>query len=351
MEASAPAAKKRKVESDDDERQVVDDKTSESPVEEAEAKPGLQVLNGYSVPASCSSETLHLARVNAHPRDREIAFDEGPHVYYVRGRTGFTSVTTVIHERFEHFDAASQARKLVSREDFPAGAKYLAKYGDLMRVLEQRLGREPTVEEKAERVLESWEKNREECAELGTLMHRNIELFYNGVPVVDESPEYAHHFFQNYRVRQEAAGYTPFRTEWTLWDEDLMITGSIDMVFQKTDPQTGKTTYHMVDWKRSREIRFHGFGKFGAPPLDKLKDCNYEHYSLQLNLYKFILKKSYGIDVEDMHIVVFHPDNDNFEEHKVRDLQETIREMLQHRVQDGLVGKPCADWYQNTTQK
>ena len=42
---------------------------------------------------------------NVHPRDKEITFDEGPHIYTINGDSSFTSVTTWVHKHFEKFDA------------------------------------------------------------------------------------------------------------------------------------------------------------------------------------------------------------------------------------------------------
>jgi len=43
------------------------------------------------------------------------------------------------------------------------------------------------------------------------------------------------------------------------------------------------------------------------PPLEHLPDCNYFHYCLQLNLYKYILESEYGMTVSAMYLGVVHP--------------------------------------------
>ena len=47
----------------------------------------------------------YLAKLNPHPRDDFITFDEGPHIYTIKGDSGFTSVTTFNHAHFENFDS------------------------------------------------------------------------------------------------------------------------------------------------------------------------------------------------------------------------------------------------------
>ena len=46
----------------------------------------------------------YLAIKNAHPRDKYITFDEGPHIYTVHGEKGYTSVTTWNHHHFPPFE-------------------------------------------------------------------------------------------------------------------------------------------------------------------------------------------------------------------------------------------------------
>ena len=67
----------------------------------------------------------------------------------------------------------------------------------------------------------------------------------------------------------------------------------------------------LFDWKRSRNLRSKYTSQWCnmKPPVDYLADCSGVHYRLQLNLYKFILEKYYGLQVVAMYVVCFHPDN------------------------------------------
>ena len=276
-------------------------------------KPDLwKLVNGYLVPATCSSSVLPINKINAHPRDAMISFDEGPHIYYVKGQTGYTSVTTFLHRFFEEFDALSVATSMVQRSDFKKAARY-AQYWKIESTSEEDL---------VAKIMQGWEENGKEQAGLGTLMHEYIELCANGL-ATGPSDEKERQYYHAYAERQAAVGMVPYRTEWMLWDEELKITGSIDMIYQH---RSG--TFHMVDWKRSKEIKKFGFKK-GKLCCAHLQDCNFVHYSLQLNLYKYLLEKNYGIQIADMHIVVFHPSNDSFHEFKVSDHQPIILQMIQ----------------------
>ena len=56
----------------------------------------------------------------------------------------------------------------------------------------------------------------------------------------------------------------------------------------------------IVDWKRSEDIRFENDRCPLKPPLQHLTDCNYWLYSLQLNVYRYILETEYAMPVSDI---------------------------------------------------
>ena len=61
------------------------------------------------------------------------------------------------------------------------------------------------------------------------------------------------------------------------------------------------------------------YGGRGSFPLDSFHDCNYVHYSLQLNIYKKILESNYGIQIRDMYLVCMHPTYDRYMKYEVMD--------------------------------
>jgi len=279
-------------------------------------------LNGFMVPITCHDEVLPLAKKNGHKRDGSVTMDEEPHIYYVEGETGYTSVTTVAHELFEKFDSIEVATKMIGRGDFRTAERY-AKY--------QRLAEEAkTSGQLVEMIVESWDAYGKSQAALGTAMHRYIELHANGLPSEDDvkiesCPE--RQYYHEYTKKIKGLGLEPYRTEWMLWDKDLKVTGSIDMIYH--NPKTN--TFHMVDWKRSKAIQKFGFKK-GTGLCSHLPDCNFIHYSLQLNIYKYLLEKNYGLTIHDMTIVVFHPSNDTYLEFEIADMQDLVHELLTSRV-------------------
>ena len=65
--------------------------------------------------------------------------------------------------------------------------------------------------------------------------------------------------------------------------------------------------------------------------MKHLPDCNYIQYSLQLNIYKYILEKKYDKVIRDMYLVVMHPLYDTYMKYEVMDLQKEVKEIMQER--------------------
>ena len=243
--------------------------------------------------------TFDLKIINAHERDSRIVFDEEPHIYYIdESSEGYISCTTFIHSFFGKFNAEEIASKLLS-------------------------GNNPKYKNKTkEEILDEWEKNRVEAASAGTKMHKNIEDNYNDKVVLDDSPEYSMFL----KFKDDWSQMQAYRTEWEIFDQEFKIAGSIDMIFKGGD---GK--FYIADWKRSKEIKKSNKFQKGTPPIEHLDDCNFNQYSLQLNLYKHILEKHYGIKIEGMFLVVLHPNNSTYLKMDIKCMQKEISWILEER--------------------
>lgn len=228
----------------------------------------------------------YLSKQNAHPRDQYIEFDEGPHIYTVHGQQGYTSVTTWNHTHFEHFDTEGILNGIMKSKKIRDDPTY--KYYGMTR----------------EQIKEMWENNTKEASSAGTKMHYDIECFYNGMEVANDSIEYQ--FFQKFV--KDFPELKAYRTEWMVYYEELKLSGSIDMVFELPDG-----TLQIYDWKRSKGF---SYGDEGWRPkyahtdcIRHLPDANFWHYSLQLNTYKTILEHKYGKQISGLYLVRLHPDN------------------------------------------
>jgi hypothetical protein len=147
-----------------------------------------------------------------------------------------------------------------------------------------------------------WRQNGDEAARLGTAMHKSIEDFYNGETIHYDSFEMK--CFEEFVMDHP---FTPYRTEWTVYDEELKLCGSIDMTFINEDG-----TLSIYDWKRCKSIEFDSdYNKFALPPIQTVPDTNYWHYTIQLNAYKTILERKYGFKVRELVLICIHPELDS----------------------------------------
>ena len=245
----------------------------------------------------------YLAKLNHHPRDDDIEFDEGPHIYTIKGRRGYTSVTTWNHSHFKKFDADNIIDKMMASKKWEK-SNYFGK---------------TKVEIKAQ-----WKENGRVASEAGTKLHYDIECFYNLSPNQNNSIEYQ--YFKNFYKQFEHL--KPYRTEWMIWDESLLFAGSIDMIFENPDG-----TLDIYDWKRCKEIKkYNNFDSATTVCIEHLPDTNFWHYSLQLNTYKALLEKNYDKRINKMYLVCLHPNKENFKRIPVPNLSSEIKDLFELRA-------------------
>lgn len=249
----------------------------------------------------------HNVNNNPHPRDALIEFDAGPHKYTCAGEANYTSVTTWNHSHFKQFDADAIITKMMANERTWPKSPYYGKT--------------------REEIKAGWDKNRDEAAQLGTDMHYGIECYYRG-----ETPLVCHggggltlstHFLA---FLADNPNLIPYRTEWMIFDEDVRLAGSIDMVYEGD----GENEVMIYDWKRCKDIKkMNTFGDFALTDcIAHLPDTNFWHYALQLNTYKAILEAKYNKKITRMCLVCLHPNLSSYQVYKVPDLSKELAELF-----------------------
>ena len=255
-----------------------------------------------------STKKGRLEEANTHRFDERLQFEEAGHVYFWDGNDiseiGGTSATTLIKSFFTPFNP-QQCIRAITR-----GRKYLT---DPSYKYYKKTNKE---------ILGMWDRNRDEACEAGTRFHLDIELSYNGIEVDNGTKEWGQ--FQMFESSRDK-NMTPYRTEWMIYDHELRIAGSMDMVFKNTDG-----TYSIYDWKRSKAIKIKD-SKKGKFPIEHVADCNFMHYSLQLNLYKYILERNYNVKISSLVLVVCHPVQNGYKKIVCPDMQNEIHDMLDFR--------------------
>ena len=234
-----------------------------------------------------------LAEKNAHPRDIKITFKEEGHIYTLKLNDDSpiinpTSVTTLIHKYFPHFEPDKVIDKMMKGKNWKKSQYYgMTK----------------------EEIKDKWENNGKEASSLGTLMHADIERFLNEEEIHDNTTKEFRYFEKFWsEFSSMYPDFKPYRTEWLIYDEDKHISGSIDCVLADEYDNV-----IVLDWKRSKEIKKTNSFEKGYPPFDNMDNCNYSHYSLQLNIYRHILETKYNKNVIYMMLVIFHPNQETYQ--------------------------------------
>ena len=122
----------------------------------------------------------------------------------------------------------------------------------------------------------------------------------------------------------------PYRTEWMIYDKELKLAGSIDMIYENPDG-----TLDICDWKRSKEIKkFNYWGNSATTEcIEHLPDVNYWHYTLQLNTYKYLLEKNYKKTIKSMYLVCLHPNKPSYVKYNVPHLPQEITDLMNLRLE------------------
>ena len=304
-----------------------------------------------------------LAIRNAHSRDANIRFQEEGHKYTILTdlNSQYTSVTTWNHSHFPHFDADAVIASMMKGKNWNSSNKYWGLT--------------------AEQIKKQWADNGKEVAGLGTQMHYEIECYLGGLtPPLNPHLlplKYTHRDLLDYysslsnfgkgvigggtpptkgvigggtpptkgviggqapfgsarpptnfmSFLQDYPHLVPYRTEWLIYDDNVKMSGSIDMVYENVEDGT----LSIYDWKRCKSIdKTNGWNKFAITEcISHLPDSNFWHYSLQLNTYKTILERNYGKRVADMYLVRLHPDSSTYQLLKVPVLENEMNDLFE----------------------
>lgn len=243
-------------------------------------------------------------------RKNRIQFIEEGHKYIVDNNPNiiYTSVTTFVHELFPKFNADLIIYGMMKSPNWP-NSQYFGKTSDEIK--------------------EEWENKKNLAAKLGTELHAMIENFYNSQNVVYEDKCFTDFLkFEEEIVQKES--FSCFLSEARIFDEDIRIAGSVDMIYNTKDKSSD---CYIFDWKRTPTLKkTGGYGK-GLNPINKYPNNNFSHYTMQLNLYKYIIEKNYNKKVIGLFLVLFHPTRESYELVEIPIITEDIEKLVKYRLE------------------
>ena len=193
-----------------------------------------------------------------------IKYYDEPHTYYIGG-TRMVSATQIIGKFKQEFDSEFWSKK---------------------KAKERNNKIFPYPKDRAIRILEGNGFKQEETLEKD--FDKLVSLF-------------------NKFYEESYGKLIPMKSEIIVGDEDLGICGMVDQLFWNN-----KTNELQIwDWKTNKEIkRSNRWQKFKGP-LSHLDVCEFNTYSLQLSLYRFLIEKNTNIKLGDSYIVWLNEKNDD----------------------------------------
>ena len=237
-------------------------------------------------------------------KDNFLFFDEGPHKYTDTLGNEYRSVTTLIGDYYNHFDADYWAHKK-AREQGKSEKQIRAEWN---RIKDEACERGTATHNGIEDAIKSVSKFKEaikyleevksgRCitiADIPDLIPRPLDVEEFKVATNNKYPE-IYRVFDFYTER----GYIIY-SEIGAFLIDYLISGTIDIFCYRP------TDFVILDWKTNRDgLKFEaGYYKKDKstipnqltnewikkkqnmlPPLNHLDDCNGMHYTMQLSLY------------------------------------------------------------------
>jgi ATP-dependent exoDNAse (exonuclease V) beta subunit len=178
-----------------------------------------------------------------------------------------------------------------------------------------------------EEILSKWKDSNEYSTRIGTAVHNWIENYYNKIPqdlptdldIIQRINKF------NILYAKHLHKLEPVKFEQKIFSKKWKIAGMIDSLFIYKD------NLYIKDWKTNKQFTFdeHEKGKFEylLSPFEHEYKNNLNEYSIQLNLYKIILKEI-GIDVKACYLVHIGPDNGEAQLYRTKDYTKILEDYL-----------------------
>jgi hypothetical protein len=252
---------------------------------------------------------------------KDFVFFEEDHHYEYKGKRVGTSVTRLIEDYTNEFDAEAIAEKIAIRDN-----------------------------KSVQEVLDEWKQKNEYACIKGTLCHEFAQeqwkfdeacvtlskrLMDNNLSYDENIPKIvmqATNFRLDYRDRLEHLA-----DEYVIGSEEYDIASAIDHLF--VNKLTGGLV--LVDYKTNSDIhKNEKYAKNMKVPLSHLKDFTLNHYYIQLSIYKYLVEKYTNLKVDEMFIVWFSENIENYEIIETPYLKSEVEKILENRRVFGMKSVP-----------
>jgi len=247
-------------------------------------------------------------RLSEHKPQHKVHFDEASHTYTFKGKV-LTSVTQFLSRYKQKFDEEKWSKYVSRRDKIPVAL-----------------------------VKEQWDTKRDNACDLGTNVHMYAEYVIN---TLMDKPFDKPKAINNKAVRMmkqldklfyQQAEVKPLQSELLVFNEQYRIAGTIDFIYKDT-----KGNIYLADWKTNDKIKQENKYQKMKAPFSELDDCNYNHYALQLNLYKILYEQQTGNKVRGLFVI--HIKQDAYDVYPIRLHQDIIQQLKNEVEQFGRADK------------
>lgn len=267
--------------------------------------------------------TIECVKKILHDTFKDFKFYPQDHHYEFKGKRVGISVTSLISQYENEFDKDNIARAVANKN-----------------------GQNVTD------VLKEWQYKADFACRKGSTCHEFAQSRWSKEPYeldkFDESEEYlnavikiqkqAVNFYEDYKdVFEHIAD------ELIVGSEEFDIASAIDHLF--VNKLTGGLV--LVDYKTNSILKgYNDNGKsnrYAKPmkvPLSHIKDITLFHYYIQLSIYKYIIEKYTNLKVDEMFIVYFSENNDNYEIIEIPYLKKEVIKILENRRVENMNSVP-----------
>lgn len=239
---------------------------------------------------------------------KDFVFYPDDHHYEYKGQRINMSATRLIEEYANDFDSELIAEKVAARDN-----------------------------KSVQEVLDEWKYRNEFSKVKGSTCHEFAQSRWSGEvwqeKHFDGSKEYeraveiiqcqANEFRIDYKDKLEHLA-----DEFVIGSEEYDIASAIDHIF--INKATGGLV--LADYKTNTDIyKNEKYAKPMKVPLQHLKDTTLNHYAIQLSMYKYIVEKYTSLKFDEMFIVWFSEQEDNYKIIEVPYLKEEVKKILENR--------------------
>ena len=242
----------------------------------------------------------------------DVTFYDVPHKYYLDGKE-LISVTTLIHRYQEDFDEEYWSEIKGRQHGLPPSQikrawRFINKKGTI---------KGSAIHDYAENKF----LNKEFDYPLQIILNE-----FGFDPVMPEyivSKKHVDKFYDDVQGK-----LIPIKTEYVVYDRESLIGGMLDMLFYNV--KVGE--FQIWDWKTNKKFEIEKKERHLRDELCLIEDCDFEVYSLQLELYKYIIEKNTGIKLGKSYIVWFSHNNPTYEVIETKNRRYDINIIVNNRI-------------------